>query len=142
MLEFGGVDPEEYNCSVEYPCVSLDFIIQSLFCKDMNIFVSSGNYLISPYNSNIDEINSFLCLVNISLTGNLEGSYIKYSDSVQSSDSFFTFSNNFNIHLSFLSFNLTNIGILNFVTIKNNDKDIYFADFIFENITVYIYSSF
>jgi hypothetical protein len=27
-------------------------------------------------------------------------------------------------------------------TIKNNDNDIYLADFIFENITVYTYSSF
>jgi hypothetical protein len=48
------------------------------------------NIIVMLYNSNIDEIN---------FTGNLEGSYIKYSDSVQSSDSLFTFSNNFNIYI-------------------------------------------
>jgi hypothetical protein len=54
----------------------LIFIFQSSFCKDMDIFISSGNYLISPCNSNVDETNSFLCSVNISLSGNLEIDFI------------------------------------------------------------------
>jgi hypothetical protein len=39
VLEFGGVDTEEYNCSVEYPCASLDFIFQSSFIHFVKIWI-------------------------------------------------------------------------------------------------------